>query len=111
MANNFKRFIQANIGTTLSVVNNYVVPANNTTTIIGLTLTNVSGNTIFADAQVSNASANVYIVKGAPVPVGGALVVVGGDQKIVLQAADKVMVKSDAATSLDVILSVLETTI
>jgi len=37
--------------------------------------------------------------------------VVGGDQKIVLEATDSVKVKSDTATSLDAIMSILETTI
>jgi hypothetical protein len=48
--------------------------------------------------------ANVSIVSGSTILVGG------GDQKIVLQAADSINVSTSAATSLDVIISVLEIT-
>jgi hypothetical protein len=50
------------------------------------------------------------LVKGADVAVGGALVVVGGDQKLVLQTGDVLKAKSSVATSADVILSVLNIT-
>lgn len=111
MANSFKRKLQANVGTSLTAVGGYTCPASNTVTIIGLVLTNITGNTIFADATLNNGTGDTYIIKGAPVPSGGALVVVGGDQKIVLEAGDSVKVKSDTATSLDAVMSILETTI
>jgi hypothetical protein len=50
----------------------------------------------------------VFLVKNASVPAGGALVPVGGDQKVVVEASDVIQVQSSAATSLDVIVSVLE---
>jgi hypothetical protein len=46
------------------------------------------------------------MVKGAPIPVGGSLVIVGGDQKVVVEATDTVKVTSTATT--DVITSTLE---
>jgi hypothetical protein len=51
-----------------------------------------------------------YILKGTTVPQGGALVPVGGDQKLVLQAADIVKVVSGAASSIDATVSYLEIT-
>jgi len=50
------------------------------------------------------------MVKGATVPAGGSLVVVGGDQKVVLEENDNIKVTSSAATSCDVIMSILEIT-
>ena len=50
------------------------------------------------------------IVKGAPIPAGGSLVAIGGDQKLVMEASDIIKVKSDTATSIDVALSILEIT-
>ncbi len=50
------------------------------------------------------------MVKDAPVPVGGTLVVVGGDQKLVMEPGDTVTVESDTASSADVILSHLDIT-
>jgi hypothetical protein len=51
---------------------------------------------------------NYYLVNGAPIPGGGSLVVVGGDQKVVMQAGDSMKVLSDSTSSLDVIMSVME---
>ena len=52
----------------------------------------------------------MYIVKNAPIPVGGSLVVVGGDQKLVLEPGDTVKVTSSQASSADVVLSHLDIT-
>ena len=59
---------------------------------------------------VKNDGPNVSIVKSAPIPVGGSLVAIGGDQKLVMEASDIIKVKSSAATSIDVALSILEIT-
>ena len=58
----------------------------------------------------NNDGDNIYVVKAAPVPVGSSLVVVGGDQKVVLEASDVLKVTSDTASSADVSLSILEIT-
>jgi len=50
------------------------------------------------------------LVKNAPIPAGGTLVVVGGDQKVVLEPTDVVIVQSDTASSGDVTVSYLEIT-
>jgi len=52
----------------------------------------------------------VYMVKDAPVPAGSTVVVVGGDQKVVMEPGDEVVVTSDTAASADVILSHLDIT-
>ena len=51
-----------------------------------------------------------YLIKDATVPVGGTLVVVGGDQKTVLVTNDALKVVSSAAASADVVTSVLNIT-
>ena len=61
-------------------------------------------------ALSDNDGDNIYVVKAAPVPVGSSLVVVGGDQKVVLEASDVLKVTSDTASSADVSLSILEIT-
>lgn len=110
MANFFKRFLSANVGTNLEAIGSYTVPANNTTTVIGLSVSNTSTNDIDVDITVSNSTSQVFIVKTAPIPKGGALVAIGGDQKVVLEAGDSIKVKSNVSTSVDVVMSVLETT-
>lgn len=110
MANTFKNAVSSAIGTSQTSV--YTVPASTTTTVIGLTVANITASSITVDVVVTDTSAttDVYLVKGATVPVGGALVPVGGDQKIVLETTDIIKVTSDTASSADVIVSVLEQT-
>jgi len=53
------------------------------------------------------ASQNIYVVKGATVPVGGSLAIIGADGKIVMNTGDTFNVVSNAATSADVLVSAL----
>ena len=110
MANTFKNAVSAAVGTAQTSV--YTVPSATTTTVIGLTVANITSSEITVDVVVTDTSATttVHLVKGAAVPVGGALVPVGGDQKVVLEATDIIKVTSSASSSADVIVSVLEQT-
>ena len=111
MANLFKRFTSANVGTTVTAIGSYVVPAANAATVIGLSISNISANSINVAAELVNTAAeSVNIIKSAPIPAGSTLVVIGGDQKIVMAVGDSIQVKSDTATSVDAILSLLEST-
>lgn len=100
MANTFKNYTSTSVGTTPTTV--YTVPSATTAVTIGLNLANVTGNQITVDVQCAGA----YIIKGAPIPAGAGLSVLDG--KIILEAADTLVVTSSAASSVDVILSVLE---
>jgi hypothetical protein len=50
------------------------------------------------------------LIKEAPVPSGGSIVIIGGDQKVVLEVGDSIKIKSDTAASVDVVMSILEIT-
>jgi biopolymer transport protein ExbD len=102
MANTFKNYTSASVGT--SPVTTYTVPSSTTSVTIGLTISNTTTSQIKIDVQ----AAGVYVVKDAPITSGSALSVLDG--KVILEAADTVVVTSDTATSADVILSVLEQT-
>lgn len=106
MPNNFKNFHAKNVGTTAATV--YTAPSATQTTVIGMTVANVSGSNINVDVYITSSSVDYYLVKGALVPVGGALVPIGGDQKVVLEATDAIKVVSTAASSADVNMSALE---
>jgi len=108
MANTFKNAVSSGIGTSPSSV--YTVPAATTSTIIGLTVSNVTSSEITVDVIVTDTSASTsaHLVKAASVPVGGALVPIGGDQKVVLEATDIIKVTSSASSSADIIVSILE---
>jgi hypothetical protein len=110
MANAFKRKLSRSIGTSLTAVNNYTVPASTEVTVIGLTVSNITASQVLVDATVADAGANTYLIKNAPVPAGGSLVIVGGDQKVVLEPSDQIKIKSDTASSVDAVMSILEIT-
>ena len=102
MANTFKNYTSASVGT--GATTTYTVPSATTSVMIGCNLSNKTGSQITVDVQV----AGVYLVKAAPIPSGSALSVLDG--KVILETTDTVIVTSSAATSCDVIVSVLEQT-
>ena len=109
MANAFKLKTDTGVGTSAATI--YTCPSSTETTIIGLAIANIVSSQIAVDVQIENSDGdNIYVVKAAPVPAGSSLVVVGGDQKVVLEASDVLKVTSDTASSADVSLSILEIT-
>lgn len=110
MANTFNRKLSRNVGTSLTAVGSYTVGSSTKTVVVGLVLANVSGSSINVDATVNDGTNDYYMIKNAPIAAGGSLVVVGGDQKIVLNTSDSIKVKSDTASSLDAIMSIMEIT-
>jgi len=78
--------------------------------VIGLAVSNTSASQVLVDATLNDGSNDTYLIKEAPVPAGGALVIIGGDQKVVLETNDSIKVKSDTASSVDVVMSILEIT-
>ena len=120
MANDFKSFSKANIAIdsgTYSTI--YTVPGTDTEAIlleIDIANTHAS-NDVTVDVKVNKNSGgtggtdDIFLVKTAPVPVGGALKAVSG-QKIVLMSTetgqDTVTVACSAASSAACIVSVLE---
>ena len=104
MANTFKSNLSANI--TTSGVDVYTCPSSTQTTLIGLT--NKTAGTVTASVFLTRSSVDYSLVTNAPIQTGSTLVPVGGEQKVVLQAADKLKVTCSAATSIDAIVSLLE---
>ena len=110
MANTFKNSITGSIGTTGVKV--YEVPAGTSTTVIGVGVANVNSQNISVSVMVRDTSANkaVYVVKDSLIMPGSSNVLVGGEQKLVLESTDFLSVTSSLANSADVIVSVLEIT-
>ena len=108
MANVFKLATKANVGVT--TVGIYTAPMSTTSTVIGITLANVSGSGINVTVGIARSvSDNINILKNVPIPQGSTLEVMQGN-KIVLEQADYVTAKSDVNSSLDVAVTVLEMT-
>jgi len=114
MANAFLSETDTAVGTSTATI--LTCGASTETTIIGLSISNIVTSQITVDVQLdasgrtSGAEDSVYLVKAAPIPVGSSLVVVGGDQKVVLEPGDAIKVTSSQASSADVVLSHLDIT-
>ncbi|MEL0016927.1 MAG: hypothetical protein VW715_17070 [Rhodospirillales bacterium] len=114
MANAFLSETDTAVGTSAATI--LTCGASTETTIIGLSISNIVTSQITVDVQLdasgrtSGAEDSVYLVKDAPIPVGSSLVVIGGDQKVVLEPGDAIKVTSDTASSADVVLSHLDIT-
>ena len=107
MPNTFKLKTVNNIGTSDSDI--YTVPSATQTTVIGMNLANITSGAITADITlVNNDGPNISIVKSAPIPVGGSLVAIGGDQKLVMEATD--VLKLTASGETDIAVSIMEIT-
>ena len=113
MANTFK--LKTKAGIDASLVDIYEVPADTTAVVIGLTIANIKGASVTADAKVisdtsdSETNVDVYLAKDIPLPTGSSIEVMAGN-KIVLQATDKIQVKGSVTDAVDVILSIMEIT-
>ena len=113
MANTFK--LKTKAGIDASLVKVYTVPADTTTVVIGLTIANIKGASVTADAKIvsdtsdSETNADVYIAKNIPLPAGSSVEVMAGN-KIVLQATDEVWVSGSATDAVDAVLSIMEIT-
>lgn len=110
MANTFKRKLSRSVGTSLTAVGSYTVAASTQVTVIGLTVANTTASQILVDATLNDGTNDTYLLKEAPVPSGGSVIIIGGDQKVVLETNDSIKVKSNTASSVDVVMSVLEIT-
>lgn len=108
MANTFTSYGNKSVGTSAATV--VTIGASTQTTVIGMSCANTTTSPVTVDAYFTRSAVDYYLVKGATVPVGGSLVIVGGDQKVVLVTSDVLKVVSSAASSVDVVTSVLNIT-
>jgi hypothetical protein len=108
MANLFKNSVTGSIGTTNTRV--YQTPAATVSTVIGMSVSNIVTNNISVNVTITDASTTQtrYLVRNGLIVEGSSMVVVGGEQKVVLESGDYISVVSSVATSADVIVSVLE---
>ena len=77
--------------------------------IIGLRFANKHSGSVTIDAKIVSASVSYHIIKEAPVPNGGSLELIDGGSKVVLMSGDAVKAYASAASSVDIITSVVDT--
>lgn len=108
MANVFKNSLQSSVSTTGTIA--YTSPALTTATVIGVSVANTNTSNINVSVMLRDVSANraVYLVRNALITPGGTAVLIGGEQKVVMEAGDFLSVTSSLANAADIIVSVLE---
>ena len=121
MANDFKSFSKSNVAIDSGTYSTlYTVPYTATpveSILLEVDISNTSASDITVDVKVNKNSGgtggtdDVFLVKAAPVPVGGALKAVSG-QKIVMMSTstgvDTLTVAASVASAADCIVSLLE---
>lgn len=87
----------------------YTVPANTTSIVIGLTISNITTGFISTSMKVYDDDQNqtVHFIKNVVIDTGSSLEIMGGN-KIILNANDSIMINSDTNVSFDAVLSVVE---
>ena len=109
MASTFKNTTIRSIGTSATDVGS-AVPAGTEVTVIGLSCANIIASQVLVTITINDGTNTTNVVKDVPVPSNATLVAIGGDQKVVLMTGDKIVVTSNIASSVDVIMSFLEIT-
>ena len=104
MAQNFRNDLQSAVGASPQTL----VTGANYDAVIGIRLCNILTSTIEVDVYIIN-SGNKYLAKGVSIPPNSAIELIQGGAKIVLASGDTLEAVSDTASSLDVVLSYIDT--
>ena len=96
-------YVAKNVGTSASTL---TTVSSGTIAVTSLVVTNTTVSPITTDVYFTRSAVDYYLVKGATVPVGGSLEAIAGN-RIVLIASDALKVLTSAASSADVVVSVL----
>lgn len=108
MATLFKNKLQANIGTTLSTV--LSTESNAKTTVIGLSLTNLTEGIILASISIEDTVAltSAWYIKDVIIAPNQSLRVINGGERLVLGPSTNVKIKSNVISSMDLVMSYVE---
>tara|TARA_R110002153_G_scaffold238216_2_gene392532 strand:+ start:706 stop:1071 length:366 start_codon:yes stop_codon:yes gene_type:complete len=113
----FRRHIARNVGTAPQDMPDGT-DFNSYDTIVGIHCANTTTSAVLVDVFMTNYNDDTdddptnndkyYLIKGAPIASGGALQVLDGGAKFVVQDGDRLWVQSDTETSVDVWVSIVD---
>ena len=107
MAQNFRNYLKRNTGTVAVDLLGGAIGAGTYDCVISLRLSNVTTSTIEVEVYITDTD-NFYLIKNCPIVSGGSLELMDGGSKVVLQAGQQLFAKSDTASSLDTVVSVVD---
>lgn len=102
----FKLAPVASVGTSAVAV--LAGTASKVNTVIGLSIANTTAAAISVSTFIQRSGTSYYLVKNASVQPGQTLIVIGADQKTVIEASDTIYVQSSIASSADVVCSYMQ---
>ena len=105
MAQDFRNTLNRVIGTGDTTI----LTAGNYDAVIGIRCCNVLTTTIKVDVKIAKGGADYFLAKAVVIPPNSANELIQGGAKIVLASGDVLEAVSDTASSLDVILSYIDT--
>ena len=108
MAQNFRQHKERNIGTSAVDVPDSA-NFDSYDCIISIRMANTSDNAIKVQAYIANSGVNYFLIDNATIPAHSSLELIDGGAKVVVISGDRLHFKSDTATSLDVIVSLVDT--
>lgn len=108
MATAFKNKLASGLGTSPTTVVTTSASAN--TTVIGLSLTNMTAGIIQASIRLNDTvnSVSAYFINNVTIPPNVSLRVVTGGEKLILGYSTQVIVTSNTANSIDLVMSWVE---
>ncbi len=114
MASFFKNKLEQNIGTT--EVEILSVSTNTRSTVIGLSLTNLTGGIVLASIRLEQLAsappnsvlAEAFYVKDVVLPPNQSLRIVNGGEKLILAGDMKLYVQSNTENALDLVMSYVD---
>ena len=104
MAQNFRRYVSNNVGTSAATI--YTADSNDT--IVGISIANVASASISVGVFITSGGNDIHLIKDTPIVQGSALQIIDGGARFVLQNTDALKVISDTASSADVWVSAVD---
>ena len=105
MAQDFRNTLNRVIGTGDTTI----LTAGDYDAVIGIRCCNVLTTTIKVDVKIAKGGADYFLAKGVVIPPNSAIELIQGGAKIVLASGDVLEAVSETASSLDVVLSYIDT--
>lgn len=108
MASTFGNTLTQGIGTTPVTVKTTI--SNGNTTVIGMSLTNITENLVTADISLDDGVTTAYFIKGVIVPANQSLRVINGGEKLIMGPNTQLIMSASTDTALDLVMSYVEIT-
>lgn len=107
MAQDFERNFASSISNNSSSPTT-LVTSNSDDAIVSIRCVNKHTTAVNVTVLISSSGTDYFVIKDAPLPLGGSLELIDSGSKIVIQSADVVKAYADTASAVDVLVSYVD---